>query len=106
MRISDWSSDGCSSVLVAISNALEIAGGRLTGRVQRPVVDSAVKRATLLAESEARGIALEGTLAVGDGANDVPMIEAAGLGIAYHAKPKTAAKLGSAASREKRRRDG
>src|SRR3546814_12572710 len=72
MRIMACGSDGCFSVL-------------------RPAVDSAVKRAALLAESEALGIALEGTLAVGDGANDVPMIEAAGLGIAYHAKPKTAA---------------
>src|SRR3546814_4123927 len=64
---------------------------RSTGTVARPVVDSAVKKATLLAEAEAARIPLDATLAVGDGANDVPMIEAAGLGVAYHAKPKTAA---------------
>src|SRR3546814_119239 len=75
----------------AISNTLGIEGGRLTGTVARPVVDSAVKKATLLAEAEAARIPLDATLAVGDGANDVPMIEAAGLGVAYHAKPKTAA---------------
>lgn len=75
----------------AISNTLGIEGGRLTGTVARPVVDSAVKKATLLAEAEAAQLPLDATLAVGDGANDVPMIEAAGLGVAYHAKPKTAA---------------
>src|SRR3546814_386377 len=63
----------------AISNTLGIEGGRLTGTVARPVVDSAVKKATLLAEAEAARIPLDATLAVGDGANDVPMIEAAGL---------------------------
>ncbi len=75
----------------AISNTLEMVDGKLTGTVTRPVVDSAVKRATLLAEAAAMGAAWEETMAVGDGANDVPMIEAAGLGVAYHAKPKTAA---------------
>src|SRR3546814_4681762 len=59
----------------AISNTLGIEGGRLTGTVARPVVDSAVKKATLLAEAEAARIPLDATLAVGDGANDVPMIE-------------------------------
>ena len=76
---------------VAISNTLELAAGKLTGTVARPVVDSGVKRATLLREAEALGLSLGQTLAVGDGANDVPMIEEAGLGVAYHAKPKTAA---------------
>lgn len=75
----------------AISNTLEIADGKLTGTVARPVIDSSVKKATLLSEAAALGITLEATLAVGDGANDVPMIEASGLGFAYHAKPKTAA---------------
>ncbi|MGL4542635.1 MAG: phosphoserine phosphatase SerB [Polymorphobacter sp.] len=70
-----------------VANVLEIAGGKLTGNVARPVVDSATK----LAELRAAGVALPDTLAVGDGANDIPMIEAAGLGIAYHAKPRTAA---------------
>jgi phosphoserine phosphatase len=70
-----------------VANVLEIADGKLMGTVARPVVDSATK----LAELRGAGVALPATLAVGDGANDIPMIEAAGLGIAYHAKPRTAA---------------
>ena len=72
---------------VQYANTLEIAAGRLTGKVLRPIVDAAAKRAYLLAA----GVPLAATLAVGDGANDIPMLEAAGLGIAYHAKPKAAA---------------
>ena len=75
----------------AISNMLEIEDGKLAGRVSRPIVDADVKRATLLDEAAALGIGSAETLAVGDGANDIPMIQAAGLGVAYHAKPKTAA---------------
>ncbi|SNS44031.1 phosphoserine phosphatase [Sphingomonas laterariae] len=75
----------------ALSNTLEIADGKLTGTVARPIVGAQTKRETLIAEAEALGIDLGATLAVGDGANDIPMIQAAGLGIAYHAKPKTAA---------------
>ncbi len=70
-----------------VANGLEIAGGKLTGTVARPVVDAATKRAELIAA----GVPLAACLAVGDGANDIPMLEAAGLGIAYHAKPKAAA---------------
>ena len=69
------------------ANSLLVANGKLTGKVARPIVDAAAKRAALLAA----GVDLPATLAVGDGANDIPMIEAAGLGIAYHAKPKAAA---------------
>ncbi|RVT94254.1 phosphoserine phosphatase SerB [Sphingomonas crocodyli] len=75
----------------ALSNILEIEGGVLTGTVARPIVGAAAKRETLLAEATAHGFDPADCLAVGDGANDIPMIEAAGLGIAYHAKPKTAA---------------
>ena len=75
----------------AISNRLGLAKGKLDGTVARPIVGSATKRETLLAEREALGLTHEQTLAVGDGANDIPMIEEAGLGVAYHAKPKTAA---------------
>ena len=74
----------------AISNRLGLAGGMLDGTVARPIVGSATKRETLIAEREALGLAPSQTLAVGDGANDIPMIEEAGLGVAYHAKPKTA----------------
>lgn len=76
---------------VAIANRLGIGGGRLDGTVGRPIVDAATKLATIEAERAALGLAVAETLAVGDGANDIPMIQAAGLGVAYHAKPKTAA---------------
>jgi len=75
----------------AVSNRLGIAGGALDGTVARPIVGSATKRETLIAEQETLGLTRDETLAVGDGANDIPMIQEAGLGIAYHAKPKTAA---------------
>ncbi len=73
-----------------IANVLHIADGKLAGTVALPIVDSAVKRATLMAERDLLGLAPAATLAVGDGANDIPMLEAAGLGIAYHAKPRAA----------------
>lgn len=73
------------------SNELLIEGDRLAGTVAKPIVDSATKEASLLDAAASRGIALADTLAVGDGANDIPMLEAAGLGIAYRAKPATAA---------------
>ena len=71
----------------AIANRLLIADGRLTGRVARPIVGAATKEATLRAVIAERGLTPARTLAVGDGANDLPMIRAAGLGVAYHAKP-------------------
>lgn len=74
-----------------IANRLEIAGGALAGTVEKPIVDSATKEATLRATAAERGLDLAATLAVGDGANDLPMIRAAGLGVAYHAKPIVAA---------------
>ncbi|HMI18329.1 MAG TPA: phosphoserine phosphatase SerB [Sphingomonas sp.] len=75
----------------ALSNRLGLADGMLDGTVARPIVGAATKRETLIAERDALGLSREQTLAVGDGANDIPMIEEAGLGIAYHAKPTTAA---------------
>ena len=75
----------------ALSNRLGLADGMLDGTVARPIVGSATKRETLISERDARSLTREQTLAVGDGANDIPMIEEAGLGVAYHAKPKTAA---------------
>ncbi len=75
----------------ALSNTLDIQGGKLLGTVSRPIVGAQTKRDTLLAEAAAHGLDPAECLAVGDGANDIPMIEAAGLGVAYHAKPKTAA---------------
>jgi len=73
------------------ANVLMIVDGKLTGAVAKPIVDSSAKRARLIAERQALALASEATLAVGDGANDIPMLEAAGLGIAYHAKPTAAA---------------
>ncbi|ALJ13707.1 phosphoserine phosphatase SerB [Sphingopyxis macrogoltabida] len=70
-----------------IANELEIANGRLTGKVLEPIVDSAAKLETLKAEAAKHGLPLAETLAVGDGANDIPMITAAGLGIGYHPHP-------------------
>lgn len=71
-----------------IANQLEISAGSLTGRVIRPIVDSSTKRRILQEESERLGLAREETLAIGDGANDLAMIEQSGLGVAYHGKPK------------------
>lgn len=68
------------------TNQLEVENGRLTGRVRGPIVN-AQRKADLLREiAAAENIALEQTIAVGDGANDLPMLAAAGLGIAFHAK--------------------
>jgi phosphoserine phosphatase len=75
----------------AVSNRLDIADGRLAGTVARPIVGAATKLETLGGERAALGLPASATLAVGDGANDIPMIQAAGLGVAYRAKPKTAA---------------
>ncbi|MFQ5582317.1 MAG: phosphoserine phosphatase SerB [Mariprofundaceae bacterium] len=70
------------------SNMLEIRDGRLTGEVLGDVVDAISKREALLAQADAWDIPMEQTVAIGDGANDLPMLEAAGLGIAFHAKTK------------------
>lgn len=74
-----------------IANRLLIEGGALTGAVEKPIVDSATKEETLRAVADELGLDLGQTMAAGDGANDLPMIRAAGLGVAYHAKPIVAA---------------
>ena len=75
----------------ARSNVLEVADGKLTGRmVDQPwgdICDGAEKRKTLLETCAQMGIDASQTIAVGDGANDLPMMDAAGLSVAYHAKP-------------------
>ena len=71
----------------AVANRLLIENGRLTGEVEKPIVGAATKEAVLRAEAAD----LADAMAVGDGANDLPMIKAAGLGVAYHAKPVVAA---------------
>jgi phosphoserine phosphatase len=69
------------------ANPLDIHQGRLTGQVRAPIVDGARKAALLRDIAAREGIRLEQVIAVGDGANDLPMLAIAGLGIAFHAKP-------------------
>ena len=73
-----------------VGNRLAVDGGRLTGGLVGPITDSGVKRQVLLQEAEKLGVQAT-TLATGDGANDIPMLEAASYGIAYRAKPKARA---------------
>jgi phosphoserine phosphatase len=70
----------------AVANQLEIADGRLTGRVVGTVLDRAGKAAALTRMAAEFGVPLSQTVAVGDGANDIDMLETAGLGIAFNAK--------------------
>ena len=74
-----------------IANRLNAADGRLDGSVGEPIVGAETKRSALLDALAERGLDAADALAVGDGANDIPMIEAAGLGVAFHAKPAAAA---------------
>lgn len=73
------------------ANRLEVADGRLTGRVDGPVVDRAAKAVALADYAHRTGVPLERTVAIGDGANDLDMLAAAGLGVAFNAKPVVAA---------------
>ena len=73
------------------SNTLEIADGKLTGKVGEPILDRDAKLATLKRLAAELGLPLEAALTVGDGANDLAMIQAAGLGVAFRAKPVVAA---------------
>ena len=74
-----------------VANRLVVAGGRIAGTVAAPIVDREAKRAALAALAGEYAVPLSATLAVGDGANDLPMLAAAGLGIAFRAKPAVAA---------------
>ena len=69
------------------ANRLEVIDGRLSGRVVGEIVDRAAKAVALRRFAQEVGVPLEQTVAVGDGANDIDMISAAGLGIAFNAKP-------------------
>ncbi len=73
------------------ANRLKIEKGLLTGDIDGPIIDSHAKRIALEDFATQEGISLEQTVAIGDGANDLEMIKAAGLGIAFNAKPKVAA---------------
>lgn len=76
----------------ATSNELEIAGGKLTGRVLGDIVDASAKAHHLARLRDELGLAREQVIAVGDGANDLLMLAEAGLSVAFHAKPATRAK--------------
>lgn len=79
----------------SIGNNFEIIGSKLTGRVLKPIVDKYVKLETLKNTATEYGISETDTIAVGDGANDLPMLMAANIGVAFHAKP-TVSKLAQA----------
>lgn len=70
------------------ANELRIEGGRLTGGVREPILGKDAKVEALTAITKRLGITPDDAIAVGDGANDIPMLQAAGLGVALHAKPK------------------
>jgi phosphoserine phosphatase len=72
------------------ANKLEICDGKLTGNVVGKVIDGSEKLAVLREFASKEGINIQQTVAIGDGANDLEMIQAAGLGIAFNAKPKVA----------------
>ena len=69
------------------ANELEIIDDKLTGRVLGDIVNEAKKAELMKAIARDEGVTMDQVIAVGDGANDIPMLTAAGLGIAFHAKP-------------------
>jgi phosphoserine phosphatase len=69
---------------------LIVDGDTFAGRVAEPILGREAKLTTLRELTERHGLSPQDTLAAGDGANDLAMIEAAGLGVAYHAKPRVA----------------
>lgn len=73
------------------ANRFVVEDGHLTGAVEDPILGREAKLATLVSEADRLGVDLSQTAAIGDGANDLAMIEAAGLGLAYRAKPVVAA---------------
>jgi phosphoserine phosphatase len=82
----------------AHTNVLAVANGRVTGEVSGDIVDGARKQALLLRVAERENLPLSATIAVGDGANDLPMLSSAGLGVAFQAKPVVRAEARAAVS--------
>ncbi len=74
-----------------VANQLDLVADRIAGTVRLPIVTGETKRETLLALATENDIPLEHAMAVGDGANDLPMLTSAGMGVAFHAKPLVAA---------------
>ncbi|MFT4110983.1 phosphoserine phosphatase SerB [Propionicimonas sp.] len=85
-------------ITYAHANALRAVDGRLTGEVAGPIVDRAAKAAKLREWAVAEGLPLARTIAIGDGANDLDMLAAAGLGVAFNAKPAVRARADTALS--------
>lgn len=77
----DLKMDGC------YSNTLEIENGETTGNILGPIINAQKKKEILLEKAQDHDLSIEETMAIGDGANDLEMIKAAGYGVAYHAKP-------------------
>ena len=75
------------------ANELIVLGKHIMGRVREPILGKEAKEAALRALSAERGLTPDDAITVGDGANDLPMLKAAGLGVAYHAKPAVAAEV-------------
>lgn len=71
-----------------LANRLEVVGGKLTGKLAAEIVTKELKLASLEGWANELGLSMQDTVAIGDGANDIPMILAAGTGIAFCAKPK------------------
>lgn len=74
------------------ANRLAVSDGRLTGRIDGAIVDAGAKREALLAWAAEAGVPIGRTVAIGDGANDLLMLEAAALGVAFDAKPAVRAR--------------
>lgn len=74
-------------ISASAANTLEIKDNTLTGRLLGPILDAQGKKEFLINYALKKGVDLENTVAVGDGANDIPMLKTAGIGYAYHAKP-------------------
>ncbi len=73
------------------ANKLQVLNGKLTGKIEGAIIDRSAKLEALITFARNEGVAMSQTVAIGDGANDLDMIQAAGLGIAFNAKPKVAA---------------
>jgi len=73
------------------ANKLQILNGKLTGKLEGEIIDRTAKLKALVEFAKNEGVQMSQTVAIGDGANDLDMIESAGLGVAFNAKPKVAA---------------
>jgi phosphoserine phosphatase len=73
---------------IDVANTLKLARGRILGEVERPILGREAKQETLTRLATRRALSLDQTAAVGDGANDLDMLRVAGLGVAFHGKPK------------------